>query len=175
MGNTTYIYNNTLADGKINESTAANKLINKREASKMNDCLIFDTYIEKIQMPLCSYILFIVSSVFTIALLIILWICVYKCSNQDIFVITSIFVGIMTVVIVTFSIVNLVFSEASRKYALLTYAYDKAIAELENRCDKKTTTSTGKTPTETEKTEIEYGIRTITKIFETYCQKITAK
>ena len=81
--------------------------------------------------------------------------------------------------------------DAASKHALLTYAYDKALTQVGERCDKKTietshkkkgiqgdknTAGTSSNDTTESKTEeIEYGVRVITKIFETYCQNITAK
>ena len=139
------------------------------------DYLRAKNYIKQINMPTRAYVLFIVSIVFIIGLLIFLWLSVYQCGGRDIFVIASIFVGIMTVFIVTFAIINLVFSDASRKYALLTYAYDEALKKVGERCDKKTTTTFHNNNTVSKTEEIEYGVRAITQIFETYCQNITAK
>lgn len=151
------------------------KVFDKDKIPEQDDSLIIDMYIEKIQMPICSYVLFIVFSVFAIGLLIFLWMNVRQYGNQDIFIITSIFVGIMTVLIVAFALINLVFSEESRKYALLTYAYDEALKKVGERYDKKTIATSRNDNTESKKEEIEYGVRTITKTFESYCQNITAK
>jgi len=170
-----YIYKSMFTDGKSNESINAKNLINKDKIPEQDDSLIIDTYIEKIQMPICSYVLFIVFSVFAIGLLIFLWMNVRQYGNQDIFIITSIFVGIMTVLIVAFALINLVFSEESRKYALLTYAYDEALKKVGERYDKKTIATSRNDNTESKKEEIEYGVLTITKTFESYCQNITAK
>lgn len=139
------------------------------------DYLRAKNYIKQINMPICAYVVFIVSSIVIIGLLIFLWHCMYPCDCRDIFVITSILVGIMTVFIVTFAIISLIFSDESRKHALLTYAYDEALKKVGERCDKKTTTTFHNNNTVSKKEEIEYGVRAITQIFETYCQNITAK
>jgi hypothetical protein len=170
-----YIYKSMFTDGKSNESINAKNLINKDKIPEQDDSLIIDTYIEKIQMPICSYVLFIVFSVFAIGLLIFLWMNVRQYGNQDIFIITSIFVGIMTVLIVAFALINLVFSEESRKYALLTYAYDEALEQVGERCDKKTIIIPGKGFDRSKTKETRYEARAITRIFESYCQNITTK
>lgn len=90
-----------------------------------------ENYIKKMQMPLCTYVIFILLSLFAIALLIFLWATVYTLGNQDIFIITSFFIGIMVVFIIGFAVINLIFSEDNRKQALLTYAYDEALKRLE--------------------------------------------
>lgn|GEM_PF-6264277 len=61
------------------------------------------------------------------------------------------------------------------KYALLTYAYDEALEQVGERCDKKTIIIPGKGFDRSKTKETRYEARAITRIFESYCQNITTK
>jgi len=159
-----------------------------------------ENYIKKIRMSIYSYVIFILLSIFAIGLLIFLWLKVYALGNQDIFIITSIFISIMIVFIVGFAVINIIFSENNRKQALLTYAYDEALKKLEadreinfsklaHDIDKKIQRQQSQSqpqqqqpPQQSQSLTIQnifeehrYYKKAITKIFETYCQNITSK
>ncbi|UTC64640.1 hypothetical protein E4O00_12975 [Treponema sp. OMZ 788] len=144
-----------------------------------------EDYIKNLQMPICTYVIFMLLSLFAIGLLIFLWLIVYPLGNQYVFIITSLFIGITIVFIIAFTVINLIFSEDDRKQALLTYAYDEALKRLEDDRDKHMVNTpkgdmdlkTTKNPTPTEEiiTMNRYYKKQLTKIFETYCQNITSK
>ncbi|UTC62393.1 hypothetical protein E4O05_00275 [Treponema sp. OMZ 787] len=159
-----------------------------------------EDYIKNLQMPICTYVIFMLLSLFAIGLLIFLWLIVYPLGNQYVFIITSLFIGITIVFIIAFTVINLIFSEDDRKQALLTYAYDEALKRLEDDrdvnflklsqdIDKKKQQPQVQQQPQTQPSsqaqqpqivnryceEHRYYKKQLTKIFETYCQNITSK
>ena len=124
---------------------------------------------------LCCCIIFTVLNIFFIIVFVALYI---YCKNDweiEVFIICSIIIVVMSVLNILFCILNFLYYKERTKNHLLTEAYCVAIKKIDNRHDKKTTITPCKEYKEPKREEIEYGVKAITKIFETYCQNITAK